>query len=101
MAVLDVGRIGVRRGLHQGRVEDIAPGGDEQAFGEAALAPFLRQLDQARGLERAQVVAEVLARQAQLLRQAGGGGRLGQGGENTPTDGGQRQQGGVQVVEQG
>ena len=58
-------------------------GRDEQAFGEAPLAPFAGKLDEACGLERIQVIADVLARQAQSLRQAGGRGGFRQGGQDT------------------
>ncbi len=101
VAILGLDRIRVGRSLQNGGVKDIAPGGDEQPFGETASAPLFDQLDQAGGLQRAQMMPDVLTRQAELLGQTGGGGRLGEGGEDAAADRGQRQEGGVQVVEQG
>jgi hypothetical protein len=101
VTVLGLDRVRVGRRLHQAGVEDMVPRRDEQPFGEAALAALSGQLDEARGLQGIEVIADVLTRQAQLFRQTRGRGRLGQGRQDAAANGGQRQQGGVQIVEQG
>ena len=101
VAVLGLDGVGIGWSLHQGGVEDIRPRGDKQALGEAALAAFARRLHQTGAFQGAQVLADLLARHVQLLGEACRGGRLRQGRQDAPADRRQRQQGGVQIVEQG
>ena len=101
VAVLGLDRIGIGRSLHQGRIDDVIPRRNEQPFSEAALASLAGRLDQTGGFERAQMVADLLARHVEPLGQSRGGRRLREGGQYPPTDRRQRQQHRVQIVEQG
>jgi hypothetical protein len=79
VAVLGLDGFRIGRRLHQGGVEDVALGRDEQVFDESALAPLAGGPDQTRRLEGAKVITDLLTRHAKLLRETGGGSRLGQG----------------------
>ena len=101
VAVLGFDGVGVRRSLKKGGIEDVALGGHKEALHEAALPAFAGRLDQTRGLQRLEMVADLLTRHAQCLGETGCGGWLGQSREDLAAQRGQSHTGGVQVVEQG